>query len=121
MRSMPDSASGQRKIASYLHAAPALTAGGNEEGGFQNVQRKVGGASQGSPADRGRSSVFTDLDKIVASCKEDLYGMRLRHIATPPDGFIVCDVDGRELRRWFGPLPIEPSRTERFKSQEVGT
>jgi hypothetical protein len=67
------------------------------------------------------NSVFTDLDKIVASCKEDLYGMRLRHIATPPDGFIVCDVDGRELRRWFGPLPIEPSRTERFKSQEVGT
>jgi hypothetical protein len=61
------------------------------------------------------SSVFTDLDKIVASCKEDLYGMRLRHIATPPDGFIVCDVDGRELRRWFGPIPIDPFRTGRLK------
>ena len=63
------------------------------------------------------SSVFTDLDKIVASCKEDLYAMRLRHLPTAPDGFIVCDADGRELRRWFGPIPIDPSRTKRFKSQ----
>jgi hypothetical protein len=42
--------------------------------------------------------------------------MRLRHIATPPDGFIVSDVDGRELRRWFGPILIDLSRAERFKS-----
>jgi hypothetical protein len=27
--------------------------------------------------------------------------MRLRHIAAPPDGFIVVDNDGKEVRRWF--------------------
>ena len=48
------------------------------------------------------SSVFTDLDKVVASCREALYGMRLKHIGLPPDGFIVADADGKELRRWFG-------------------
>jgi len=48
------------------------------------------------------SSVFTDLDKVVASCREALYGMRLRHIALPPDGFIIADADAKELRRWFG-------------------
>jgi hypothetical protein len=48
------------------------------------------------------SSVFTDLDQLVASCREALYGMRLRHIALPPDGFIISDADGKELRRWFG-------------------
>ncbi len=49
-------------------------------------------------------SIHTDLDEIVASSKERLYGMRLRYVTTPPDGFVVCDEDGRELRRWFGPL-----------------
>jgi hypothetical protein len=47
-------------------------------------------------------SVFTDLDKVVASCKEALYGKRLSHHALPPDGFIVADADGKELERWFG-------------------
>jgi hypothetical protein len=28
--------------------------------------------------------------------------MRLRHIARPPDGFLVVDDDGKEVRRWFG-------------------
>jgi hypothetical protein len=51
------------------------------------------------------SCVFTDLDIVVASCREALYGMRLRHIASPPDGFIIADADGKELRRWFGSYP----------------
>ena len=49
-------------------------------------------------------SILTDLDDIVRSCKERLYGIRLRYVATPPDGFIVCDEGGKELRRWLGPI-----------------
>jgi len=49
-------------------------------------------------------SVLTNLDEIVASCKERLYGVRLRFTTHPPDGFIVCDENGKELRRWFGPV-----------------
>jgi hypothetical protein len=38
--------------------------------------------------------------------------MRLRHIAKPPDGFIVVDDNGNEVRRWFAaPAP---------NSQDVG-
>ena len=48
------------------------------------------------------NSVLTDLDRVVAFCQEALVGMRLRHIARPPDGFVVVDDDGKELRRWFG-------------------
>ena len=50
-----------------------------------------------------QDSVFIELDKVVASCKEDLYGMRTHHFAAPPDGFIVFSEEGRELRRWFEP------------------
>jgi hypothetical protein len=49
-------------------------------------------------------SILTNLDEIVASCKERLYGVRLRFATNPPDGFIVCDEHGKELRRWFGPI-----------------
>ena len=48
------------------------------------------------------NSVFTDLDNVVSFCRATLLGMKLRHIARSPDGFIVVDSDGRELRRWFG-------------------
>lgn len=48
------------------------------------------------------NSILTDLDRIVASGQEALVGMRLRHIARPPDGFLVVDDDGKEVRRWFG-------------------
>ena len=48
------------------------------------------------------NSILTDLDRVVSFCQEALLGMRLRHIARPPDGFVVVDDDGREVRRWFG-------------------
>jgi hypothetical protein len=47
------------------------------------------------------NSILTDLDRVVSSSQEGLVGMRLRHIARPPDGFLVVDNDGREVRRWF--------------------
>ena len=47
-------------------------------------------------------SIHTDLDRIVYSCKDALYGVRLRHFARPPDGFIVVDDEGLEVRRWLG-------------------
>jgi hypothetical protein len=48
------------------------------------------------------NSIFTDLDNVVSFCRETLSGMKMRHIARPPDGFVVVDSDGREVRRWFG-------------------
>ena len=50
-------------------------------------------------------SILTDIDALVVSCKERLYGVRLRAFVTPPDGFIISDEHGKELRRWMGPLP----------------
>ena len=47
-------------------------------------------------------SVFTNLDDIVEQSKDELYARRLSHMRAP-DGFIVCDEDGAELRRWIGP------------------
>jgi hypothetical protein len=47
------------------------------------------------------NSILTDLDKVVSSSQGGLLGMRLRHIAKPPDGFIVVDDNGSEVRRWF--------------------
>jgi hypothetical protein len=48
-------------------------------------------------------SAFTSLDATVVSAQERLYSMRLRYIHSPPDGFIVVDDDGKELRRWLAP------------------
>jgi hypothetical protein len=49
------------------------------------------------------NSILTDLDKVVAASREGILGMRLRHVIRPPDGFIVVDSDGKEVRRWFEP------------------
>jgi hypothetical protein len=51
------------------------------------------------------NSILTDLDKVIASAKDGILGMRLRHIARPPDGFIVADSDGKEVSRWVEPKP----------------
>jgi|HubBroStandDraft_6_1064221.scaffolds.fasta_scaffold1027592_1 hypothetical protein len=45
------------------------------------------------------NSILTDLDRVVSSSQGGLLGMRLRHIAKPPDGFIVVDDNGNEVRR----------------------
>jgi hypothetical protein len=49
-------------------------------------------------------SILTNLDEVVSSSKERLYGVRLRFTTRPPDGFVVFDENGKELRRWFGPV-----------------
>jgi hypothetical protein len=48
------------------------------------------------------NSIFTDLDNVVSFCQFALSSMRLRHTARPPDGFVVVDDDGKEVRQWFG-------------------
>jgi hypothetical protein len=45
-------------------------------------------------------SVLTDVDRIFVSCKERLSGKKFKRFGPAPDGFLVCDEDGRELRRW---------------------
>jgi hypothetical protein len=42
-----------------------------------------------------------DLDKVVESCKARFPEMRGKHPNTPPDGFLVFDGAGAEVRRWF--------------------
>jgi hypothetical protein len=42
------------------------------------------------------------LDEVVATCQIRLGRMRQRHATNPPDGFLVIDSDGKELRRWIG-------------------
>jgi hypothetical protein len=46
-------------------------------------------------------SVLTDLDRIFVSCKERLPGKKFKQFGPTPDGFILCDEDGAELRRWI--------------------
>jgi hypothetical protein len=46
--------------------------------------------------------VHLELDEVVAACIARLPKMRLDRIKTSPDGFLVCDEAGREVRRWFG-------------------
>jgi hypothetical protein len=43
-----------------------------------------------------------DLDELVSSRQERFVEMRLKYPNTPPDGFLVFDGDGIEVRRWFG-------------------
>jgi hypothetical protein len=54
------------------------------------------------------AGIVSDLDDLFLSCQQRLYAMRLRHIATPPDGFVIADSEGVELRRWLGPVTREP-------------
>jgi CheY-like chemotaxis protein len=42
------------------------------------------------------------LDEIVSSCVARLPSVRLAYPRTPPDGFLVFDSTGQEVRRWFG-------------------
>jgi hypothetical protein len=46
--------------------------------------------------------VVQDLDQIVESCRARLAEMRDKHPTTPPDGFLVFNGGGSEVRRWFG-------------------
>ncbi len=48
------------------------------------------------------TDLHRDLDTIVSSCIARLSGMRHAYPQTPPQGFVVFDTDGNEVRRWFG-------------------
>ena len=47
------------------------------------------------------NSVIQDLDKLVESCQGRFSEMRGKYPNTPPDGFLVFDGAGNEVRRWF--------------------
>ena len=47
------------------------------------------------------SGVVQDLDKLVSCCQERFFEMRLKYPNTPPDGFLIFNSDGNEVRRWF--------------------
>jgi hypothetical protein len=53
-------------------------------------------------------SLLPDADAIVASCLDRLPLMRERELVSPPDGFIVFDGSGNEVRRWFGSARTDP-------------
>ncbi|QAY96612.1 hypothetical protein CWB41_13460 [Methylovirgula ligni] len=42
-----------------------------------------------------------DLDMVVSSCLERLPALKRKHPLTPPDGFLIFDGAGNEVRRWF--------------------
>ena len=47
------------------------------------------------------SGALQDLDALVSSCQARFSEMSLKHPITPPDGFLIFDSDGIEVRRWF--------------------
>jgi hypothetical protein len=59
--------------------------------------RWVSHSSTGKPV-VSEESAFTSLDSTVLSAQERLYNVRLRFIQSPPDGFVVFDDVGKELR-----------------------
>ncbi len=48
------------------------------------------------------TSCHGDLDTVVSSCQKRLSKIREKHSANPPDGFLVFNSEGKEVRRWFG-------------------
>jgi hypothetical protein len=48
------------------------------------------------------NSAVADLDALVLSCQWRLSEMREKYPLNQPDGFLVFDEAGNELRRWFG-------------------
>ncbi len=48
------------------------------------------------------TSCHGDLDTVVSLSQRGLSAMREKHSLHPPDGFLVFDAEGNELRRWFG-------------------
>ena len=58
-------------------------------------------------ASKTENSLLPNADAVVASCLERLPLMRERELVSPPDGFIVSDASGKELRRFFGSARTE--------------
>ena len=47
------------------------------------------------------TSALDDLDKLVEICRGRFDEKTRMHPDAPPDGFLVCDNAGNEVRRWF--------------------
>jgi hypothetical protein len=47
------------------------------------------------------TSCHGNVDAVVLSCQRRLSIMREKHSLDPPDGFLVFDDEGNEVRRWF--------------------
>jgi hypothetical protein len=47
------------------------------------------------------NGAFNDLDELVKSCQARFPEMRRKYPSAPPDGFLVFDSAGDEVRRWF--------------------
>jgi len=47
------------------------------------------------------NDIHQDLDELVSSRQERFVEMRLKYPNAPPNGFLVLDNDGIEVRRWF--------------------
>ena len=47
------------------------------------------------------------LDELVSSRRERFAEMRLKYPKAPPDGFLVFDSDGIEVRRWFESVRLQ--------------
>jgi hypothetical protein len=63
--------------------------------------RWVAHGHEDEPAEN-EKDVLYKLDKVVESCQRRLPTMRAKYPHSPPDGFIVIDQEGVEVRRWFG-------------------
>jgi hypothetical protein len=55
---------------------------------------------------RVEESILTSIEGVFDRCKDQLRGMRLKDWTNPPDGFVICDEEGTELRRWFNLNPV---------------
>jgi hypothetical protein len=54
------------------------------------------------------TSFDSDLDRLAYSCIERLSKMRMSPTKTTPDGFLIHNAEGTEVRRWFDtPSPIQ--------------
>jgi len=63
------------------------------------------------------NSINDDLDMLAYSCIERLPKMRMEPSGTQPDGFLIFDDQGREVRRWFSsPLPRQKMAQFRIQS-----
>ncbi len=53
-----------------------------------------------------------NLDEVVFSCKRRLPIMRLRYAPRLPDGFLIFDETGTEVRRWFGSARVTIQKSD---------
>jgi hypothetical protein len=62
------------------------------------------------------SIIESDLDRLVYSCIEKLRKMRMIASGQQPDGFVISNEEGSEVRRWFD-SPSPSQKTARFHIQ----